>query len=300
MKRVTPYGLAVTGLLILAGWALWSGGILDGPAARQVRSSSVYAAPGVDLDQAAAERVIGNRRLVVLILAPDTDHLRDGCDSVRQAAKGTLVLVLSRHDDEYDNYGCALLPGVKDENFGRAAVAETTIAAGIDGFAHQPLEALKVVAVNYDALVKAEVVPDGARTISPSLPRYLIAAAAILAVVLGATTLWVAGRRAGRLANAKDARREAATDARSALSASAAVLAQQIIDLDQRYQPAVAATTSRGRSRQKNFDQQYRQLTLDYTKLLAKLGDGEQSAELTAQVEALSKRCRKMAGAAKA
>lgn len=296
MRRVTPFGLAVTGLLILAGWALWSGGILDGPAARQVRSSSVYAAPGVDLDQAAAERVIGNRRLVVLILAPGTEHLRDGCDDVRQAAKGTLVLVLSRQDDEFDNYGCALLPGVRDENFGRAAVAETTIASGIDTFADRPLEALKVVAVNYDALVKAKIVPDGARTISPSLPRYLIAAAAVAAVLLGAATLWVVGRRAGRLATAKGDRREAATDERSVLSAAATVLAQQIIDLDRRYRPAIAPATGRGRSRQKGFDRQYRQLTSDYTKLLAELGTGVETAELSARVEALSKRCRRLAG----
>jgi hypothetical protein len=297
VKRVTPYGLAVTGLLILAGWALWSGGILDGPAARQVRSSSVYAAPGVGLDQAAAERIIGNRRLVVLILAPGTEHLRDGCDSVRQAAKGTLVLVLSRHDDEYENYGCALLPGVKDENFGKAAVAETTIASGVDGFADRPLETLKVIAVNYDALVKAGVVPDGARTISPSLPRYLIAAAAILAVLLGSATLYVAGRRAGRLATAQGESRQKATDARSALAASAAVLAQQIIDLDGRYQPAIAPTTSRGRAKQKSFDRQYRQLTSDYTKLLGELGEGVENDELSVRVAALSARCRKVAAA---
>ena len=295
MKRVTPYGLAVTGLLVLAGWALWSGGILDDAVARQVRSSSVYADPGVGLDQAAAERVIGNRRLVVLMREPGTEHLRDGCDSVRQAAKGTLVLVLSRHDDEYDNYGCALLPGVKDENLGRAAVAETRIGSGVDAFATQPLEALKVVAVNYDALVKAGVVPDGARTISPSLPRYLIAAAAILAVLLGSATLYVAGRRAGRLATAKGESREKATDERSALAAAATVLAQQIIDLDGRYQPAIEPATSRGRSKQKSFDRQYRQLTSDYTKLLGDVADGADPAELSARIAKLSARCRKVA-----
>ena len=64
----TAFGRAVLACLALAGWALWSGGLFDGPVARQVRASSVYAAPGVDLDRAAAERVIGNRRLVVLML----------------------------------------------------------------------------------------------------------------------------------------------------------------------------------------------------------------------------------------
>ena len=284
-RRVTPFGLAVTACLILAGWALWSGGILDGPIARQVRSSSVYAAPGIDLDRQAAARVLGNRRLVVIMLAPGTGDLRQGCDAARQAAKGTLVLVLARSGDEYDTYGCALLPGVDDENFGKAAVAETTIGSGIDGFAERPLEALKVIAVNYDGLVKAGMVPDGARTISPSLPRYLIAAAAILAVLLGATGLYVAGRRAGRLALAADERRTADADAGSALGAAAAVLAQQIIELDGRY-----SANSR-----KNFDKQYRRLVGDYADLLGDLTDEADQAGLELRVEALSDRCRKLA-----
>ncbi|GAA3902307.1 hypothetical protein [Actinoplanes auranticolor] len=284
-RRVTPFGLAVVACLILAGWALWSGGILDGAIARQVRSSSVYAAPGIELDRPAAQRVIGNRRLVVIMLAPGTDDLRQGCDAARQAAKGTLVLVLSRQDDEYDTYGCALLPGVADENFGKAAVAETTIGSGIDGFADRPLEALKVVAVNYDGLVKAGVVPDGARTISPSLPRYLIAAAAIAAVLLGAAALYLAGRRAGRLAVAEGERRAAAVDAGNATSAAAAVLAQQIVDLDGRSP----------RGRQKTFDKQYRRLAGDYADLLGELTDGTDPAALDRRIEALSKRCRELA-----
>jgi hypothetical protein len=288
-RRVTPFGLAVAACLILAGWALWSGGILDGPIARQVRSSSVYAAPEVGLDQAAAERIIGNRRLVVVMLAPETEHLRDACDAVRQAAKGTLVLVLTRTGDEYDNYGCALLPGVADENIGRAAVAETTIASGVDSFAEQPLEALKVVAVNYDGLVKSGVVPDGARTISPSLPRYLIAAAALAAVVLGSAVLYVGGRRAGKLAAEAGERQEADTDARTQLGAAAAVLAQQIIDLDKRY----AESRKRGL-----FARRYRRLTSDYTELLGELGHGTDLAALGSRVEALSGRCRKLAATA--
>jgi hypothetical protein len=282
-RRVTPFGLAVVACLILAGWALWSGGILDGPIARQVRSSSVYAAPEVGLDREAAERVLGNRRLVVIMLKPGTADLRQGCDAARRAAKGTLVLVTSRDGDEFDTYGCALLPGVDDKNFGKAAVAETTIGSGIDGFADRPLEALKVIAVNYDGLVKAGVVPDGARTISPSLPRYLIAAAAILAVVLGAAGLYVAGRRAGRLAVVAGERRTAATDAGSAVSAAAAVLAQQIIDLDGRPGPG------------KGFDKQYRRLVSDYAELLGELPGGDDPAALERRIDALSARCRRLA-----
>jgi hypothetical protein len=220
------------------------------------------------------------------MLKPGTADLRAGCDAARQAAKGTLVLVISRDGEEFDTYGCALLPDVDDENFGKAAVAETTIGSGIDGFADQPLEALKVIAVNYDGLVKAGVVPDGARTISPSLPRYLVAAAAILAVVLGAAGLYVAGRRAGRRAVAAGEQRTAATDAGSAVSAAAAVLAQQIIDLDGR--PA----------RGKGFDKQYRRLVSDYAELLGELPGREDPAGLERRIEALSTRCRKLAARA--
>jgi hypothetical protein len=276
---VTPFGLAVTACLILAGWALWSGGILDGPVARQVRSSSVYADPAVGLDQSAAERVLGNRRLVVIMLAPGTDDLRQGCDAARSAAKGTLVLVTSVDGDEFDTYGCALLPGVADENFGRAAVAETTIGSGIDGFTDRPLEALKVVAVNYDGLVKAGVVPDGARTISPSLPRYLIAAAAIAAVLLGAAGVYVTGRRAGRAAVRESELRTEAVDAGSVLGAAAGVLAQQIIDLDARHPN----------------DREYRRLVGDYTELLKDLPGGADAAGLERRIAALSRRCRKLA-----
>lgn len=283
MKRFfgTAFGAAVLGCLVLAGWALWSGGVLDGPIARQVRSSSVYAAPGVELDRAAAERILGNRRVVVAFLAPDA-NLRDACKSVHGAADGTVALMLKRVDDEYDRYGCALLPDVDDKNFGKAFVAETMIGSGVDQFHDRPLDALKVIAVNYDRLVRSGAVPDGARTISPSLPRYLVAAAALVAVVLGAAGIYVGGRRVGRLAARRQDELDAATDDRSALSASAGVLAQQIIDLDRRY--ATGTPSFRGK---------YQRLTREYTGLLADIASGRaDAAALTARVGALSDRAR--------
>ncbi|MFF0175277.1 hypothetical protein ACWD6L_20045 [Micromonospora profundi] len=288
----TSFGLAVLACLVLAGWALWTGGVLDGPAARQVRTSSVYAAPGVDLDRAAAERIIGNRRLVVLLLEPGAD-LRKGCRQVVRAADGNVVLVLSRDGDDYDTWGCALLPGRDDENFGRAAVAESIIGRGIDNFVDRPLDALKVITVNYDLLVKAGTVPDGTRTISPSLPRFLLAGAAIVAVVIGSTTLYVAGRRAGRLAAVRRRRRDEHADARSALGAGAAVLAQQIIDLDKRY-----AATRRRRGvtgAEEDFGRRYLALTSDYAGLLDRIetvdaGDDAAVRQLVDHVDALSRR----------
>ncbi|MFI5932279.1 hypothetical protein [Actinoplanes sp. NPDC051494] len=281
---VTPFGLAVLACLGLAGWALWSGGVVDGPMARQVRTSSVYAAPGTGLDVTAAERVIGNRRLVVLLLPADTEP-RTGCDKVRRTAAGTLVLGLSRTGTEYDTYSCALLPGVSDENFGRALVAETTVARGVDQFADRPLEAVKLVVVNYDMLVRANIVPDGARTVSPSLPRYLVAGAAVLIIILGSVLLWAAGRRAGRAATDRRDRIARATDARTALTAATAVFAQQIIDLDARYQDGPDS-----------FRGEYRKLTSDHLALLDRVphADDAEAARLTAQVETLIDRARKL------
>jgi hypothetical protein len=285
----TSFAWATLGCLILSGWALWTGGILDGPVARAVRNSSVYVAPGVDLDPDAAQRVIGNRRLVVVVLEPGADLSR-ACGDIDGAAKGTVGLILSIDGDEFDRYGCPMLPGGDDENFGRSYVAETTISEGVQQFADRPLEAVKVAAVNYDLLVTAGIVPDGARTISPSLPRYLLAAAAVTAVLLGATAIYLTGRRSARLAARRRERREAATDRRSALGAAAGVLAQQIIDLDARYDRAG-----------KSFAMGYRRLSSDYTQLLAQITaadrDGTDPDSLTTRVEALSQRARSLARA---
>ncbi|MFY1637206.1 hypothetical protein ACN27F_28700 [Solwaraspora sp. WMMB335] len=297
----TPFGLATLACLALAGWASWSGGVLDGPIARDVRASSVYAAAGVAVDEPAAEQVIGNRRLVVLFLEPGTD-LRAGCRATERAAAGTVVLAMSRETDDegYDTYSCAWLPGRDDANFGRAAVAETTIGRGADQFPDEPVEAVKVIVVNYDLLVRADIVSDGARTISPSLPRYLVAAAAVAAVGVGAASIWLAARRAGRLADRRRARRQQLADSRSRLSAAAAVLGQQIIDLDRRYARAQrgAARATGGR---RDFGRRYRRLTMDYTDLLADIAAADRAdrpdvERLTARLEQLIGRGRELAG----
>lgn len=278
----TPFGLATLALLVLAGWASWSAGIFDGAVAREVRSSSVYVAPGIDVDEAAAEKIIGNRRLVVAFMEPGAD-LSEGCDDVSGAADGTLVLLLSPGDGEFETYGCAQFPGVDDENFGKAFVAESAIAGGADQFTDRPLEALRVIAVNYDSLVKAGVVPDGAREISPSLPRYLVALAAIAAVLGGAVTLYVVGRRAGKLAATHREERDSATDARGSLNAKAAVLAKHIIALD-----------GRAGSSGANFRRKYRELAADYAELAADLTDGEVQPELREKVDALTVRAEQL------
>jgi hypothetical protein len=289
-RLLTPFSFGVLGCLFLAGWALWSGGVLDGPIAREVRTSSVYVAPGVELDEAAAERIIGNRRLVVVMLAPDAD-LRAGCQEVTRAAAGTVVLLLKPDGDGYDHYGCALVPGYDGENFGRAFVTELRISRGIDAFPGQPLEAVKMVVLNYDLLVKAGTIPDGARTVSPSLPRYLVAGAAVLAVCVGSTVAYAAARQAGRRTARYLARREALADLRAQLAASISVLAAQLIELD-RYYPKPDTVNGR----------RYRKLAAEYLTLLDTFATTIDSDEVTVtrlirRAETLSARCRMLADA---
>ncbi|WP_240742077.1 hypothetical protein [Micromonospora zingiberis] len=285
----TTFVGAVLACLVLAGWALWSGGILDGPIAREVRASSVYVAPGIDLDRPAAERIIGNRRLVVLLMASG-DDLRAACAQTTRAASGTLVLAVSRAGPEWDTYGCSRFPQRDNRDLGRAMVMETTISRGIDAFVDQPLEALKVVTLNYDLLVRAGTVPDGARTVSPSLPRYLLAGAAVGGVVTGATVLWLIGRRAGRLADARQARRAGYADGRAALTAATAALAQQIVDLDQRFGGRSGADARPA----------YLRLASDYTQLLDEVTavpatDETAVRRLRGQVDTLSRRASRLA-----
>ncbi|MGW5050358.1 hypothetical protein [Actinokineospora sp. NPDC004072] len=268
MKRTatfvkSPFGVAVLGCLALVCWALASGGAFDSALAAQARTSSIAAAPGVELDEPAAERIIGNRKLVVVFLEPGAD-LREGCDDVGSAADGMLVLLLSRADDEYDTYGCAQFPGGDDENFGKSFVAEARISSGIDEFADAPLTALKIIAVNYDLLVKAGIVPDGPRTISPPLPRYLIAAAAVAATLAGAALAYLAARRAGRLAAEHRDERQRQADDRATLNAEAATLAQRIIAIDTAGGPHTP--TSR---------RAFRELASDYAKLAADIATTE-------------------------
>ncbi|MFI7073421.1 hypothetical protein [Micromonospora sediminicola] len=280
----TAFGRAVLACLALAGWALWSGGVFDGPVARHVRASSVYAAPGVDLDRSAAERVVGNRRLVVLLMSPGAD-LREACADTERATGGTLVLAMSRDGEDWDTYGCSRVGGDSPRDIGRSMVTETVISQGADAFVDRPIEALKVIVLNYDRLVRTGLLPDGARTISPSLPRYLLAGGAVVGVVAGAAALWLGGRRAGRLADARRAGRDARADERAALGAATAVLAQQIIDLDRTGGPG------------------YLRLAGDYVGLLDEVSDpdsGDSVGRLRDRVEELSRRASDLAADAAA
>ncbi|HEY2056908.1 MAG TPA: hypothetical protein VGH57_00945 [Amycolatopsis sp.] len=221
----------------------------------------MYAAPGQHIDLAAAERVVGNRRLVIGFLDGGTD-LAAACHTLTNAAPDTIAVLLSPKTDDFDHYTCSRFPGAYDANFGKSFVAESKIADGIGGFSKQPLNAVKTIVVNYDQLVRSSTIPDGSRTITPSLPRYLIAIAALATVIAGAAGLYFAARRAAVATDSHHIHRTESDDEKATLSSSAAVLAQEIIDLDSQY----------ARADQKGpFARKYRQLASDYANLLPQL-----------------------------
>ncbi|HWS37992.1 MAG TPA: hypothetical protein VN408_35320 [Actinoplanes sp.] len=275
---VTPLSVATAACLVLAGWSLWTGGVFEGPIARQVRTSSVYTAPGTGLDVPAAERIIGNRRLVMIFVDKGTAELPPVCDAVERAADGTLVLVLRPEADGWKKYTCAMFDGGFE-----LMRLEGGLGPGIPQFAGDPLSTVKVAAVNYDRLVRTGLLTDGPRTINPYLPRYLMAAAAVLAVLLGSLLIWTAGRRAAQAAVDRRERLEIAADSRVAVSAAAAAVAQQLIDLDARY-----------RNGDDEFRRRYAALAADYTEVLGDLAkpDDGTAAE---RVERLLGRARHLA-----
>ncbi|MEU4742408.1 hypothetical protein AB0G02_18355 [Actinosynnema sp. NPDC023658] len=111
-------------------------------------------------------------------------------------------------------------------------------------------------------------------------------------MIAGSASVYANARRAGRLAVARRSRRDAATDARSALSAETAVLAQQIIDLDRRHATARTRQAEDGQA----FDGRFRDLMADYAELLEAIttadnrGDVDLSA-LATRIRLLSERC---------
>lgn len=284
----TPFTVGMLGCLLLAGWAVWSAGLLDGPVARDVRTSSVYAAAGTGLDEAAAERIIGNRRLVVVLLEPGAD-LEAECGRLARAAAGTVVLLLSVADDEYDTWGCSQLADSDEEGLGRAVVAESVISRGTDALVERPLETVKAIVLNYDLLVSAGTIPPDSRTVSPSLPRYLLAAAAVLAVLVGTAGAYLISRRAGALTARHLARREAVSDSRRDLSAATSALAHQLVELDR------LSPTMSGRARRR-----YEKLAAEYPGVLDAVADSADLdeatlADLTRQVGAMTEQARTLA-----
>ncbi|MGI8417893.1 MAG: hypothetical protein ACR2P2_17155 [Nakamurella sp.] len=294
----TPYRLVLLACVVLAGWSLWSAGIFEGTIASDIRTASVYADASYGLDIPAAERAIGNRRLAVIFLnTSDGGVASQTCKDLDRAADGVLLVIMYRDGTDLQDYGCSLLPGAADDaNFGNSFVAESEIGNGTDGFAARPLDAVKILATQYDSLARADIVPHDARVIRSSAPRYLLAFIALAAVIAGAALIYFVARRAGRLvADAEDT--EVATrDAHVALNARMAGIATRILQLDDRYAvlrkkfgdaSATAAPADATR-----FMSDYRAVAVEYTRVAALVGaeKGDVASSLTDRVGSLADR----------
>lgn len=302
MRRIfgsltAPYRWVLVGCLVLAGWLLWTAGPFDSAMAKDLRTSSVYADGSFQLDTAAAERAIGNRRLAVVFLdTNDSGRACQTCKDLNGPADGVLLAIVYREKAELTDYGCSLLPAAADENFGKSFVAETEIANGIAGFADQPLDAVKIMAVQYDALANAGIVPQDARVIYASAPRYLLALIALAAVFGGAGLIYFLGRRAGRtVADAEDAA-AAANDQHVALNARLAGIAARILRLDNRYallrKKFGDAATTTAPADISRFMSDYRSVAVEYTRVTALVGaeKGDVPSELADRVGSLADR----------
>ncbi|MBN6040372.1 hypothetical protein [Amycolatopsis sp. 195334CR] len=291
--------IALAVCVVLAGWGLWTGGAFDDDLQSDLRVSSVHVGDGTDIDEQAAERIVGNRRLVVAWL-PQGEDLGEACDDLEGPAAGTVGLLLSPAGGEYDTYGCVQLAGAEDEGFGKAYVAESQLPSGVDEFVDSPLDALKVVVVNYDSLVRAGTIPDGTRTIVAPLPRFLIAGGAPAGVVLGALALYLVSRGAGRLTAARLERRAHAEDARTRLGAAAAVVAGRLLSLDAEYARRKPQLSAKQRTK---FDKDYGTLAARYAKVLPEVHDAhddESIEDLIPKVEELGARCGELSNYLKA
>lgn len=224
----------VVALLAVGGWALVTGGVFDSPVAHTVRSASIWSDPAVGLDDAAARQVIGDRRLVIVVRAANaTPGARDACRDLDAAAEGTVVVILTAEADDWATYGCQYLFD-QDDDLGRAAVIEERVSTGVGAFPGRPLDAVRTIVVNYDLLVAFDRIPGDARTFRPSLPRYVLAGAALAAVVLGALGIWWAARRAGRSLGATAATDQVDSDHRAVLSTAMTAIAHALLRLDSR------------------------------------------------------------------
>lgn len=280
-------GLDITLLVVLIGLlavSLWGSGLFDSEIQREIRVSNVYAEAGVDVDEAEAEQIIGNRQLVVVML--DTPLERRGgdiCDDLKTVASGSIAVILG---SDMRTYGCALIAGYDDENFGKAFVAESQIGRGLAELEDRPLEAMQAMAVNFDLLVNAGIAPQESRSIDPPLGRFVIAGITLGAVLIGALLVYVRGRRVAQLQAQVIQERNEARGRLAERDSALASAGVQILALDERYRE-VTATGYSASSSDKKFIRRYTEALKSYTDLNAKATDHDPTdVELTRQLRA--------------
>lgn len=220
-------------LLPVALLLAWTAGVFDSDIARTVRTSSVYVEPGAEVDATRAAEVIGDRRLILVYLATELgDRGGEICDDLESAVDGNLVVILG---DDLESYGCALIPGRDDENFGKAAAAEIIIARGITLLEGDKTESAKIMSATYDGLVRAGNLPADARVLRAPAASYIVAAVLVGTVAAAAIGINLAGRRLGSAAADDAAARRRRQGAFSRRDAALAAAGARILELDAAY-----------------------------------------------------------------
>lgn len=286
MLLVLMLGLAVT--------CLWGAGVFDSDIKKDIRVSNVYVEDGVDVEEQAAEEIVGNRHLVIIYLAGELGE-RGGeiCDDVQSVAEGSIVAIV---DEALDIYGCALIPGRDDENFGKAFVAESIIGSGIGALSDDPQEAAKAMVSNFDTLVAAGLAPQEARAIDPPLSRFIIAGIALVVVVLGALITHLRGRRVAHLQADSLERRAAARGRLAERDVALASAGMQILALDEKYRQTMGLSERNVSSKHARFMRGYRRAIEKYTDLNAHATDHDpDDDELQEQLEEIEQLNRTLA-----
>lgn len=267
-------GLDITLLLLMLGLiatCLWGAGVFDSEIKRDVRVSNVYVEDGVEIDEQQAEKDVGNRQLVLIYLDGELgERGSEICDEVESVAAGSVVVIL---DDQLERYGCALIPGYDDENFGKAYVAESQIGLGVASLRDQPQESAKAMASNFDTLVAADIASQEARSIDPPFARFIIAGIALAMVVLGALLTFLRGRRVAGLQADAIERRSAARGRLAERDAALASSGTRILTLDERYRELSRIDNKRLSSRKKRYVRLYVAALQQYTELNAAATD---------------------------
>ncbi|MFV0533897.1 MAG: hypothetical protein ACK5MR_09610 [Cumulibacter sp.] len=264
-------------LLGVAALCLWGAGTFDSKINAELRVSNLYAADGVDIDEAEAERDIGNRQLVVAMLdSPLDEQGGDICDDAKSVADGAVVVIIG---SDMSTYGCALIAGYDDEELGKAFVIESRIGLGLDGLADSPQDAVKAVVVNFDQLVDAGLAPQDARSIDPPFARYILATIALSVILLGATVIFWRGRLLAKWQADAIERRARARGKLAERDSALAAAGVQILALDERYQRVVATAENKRSAADRTFMRRYADQLRTYTRLNAEATDHEPDPE---------------------
>ena len=263
-------------------------GVFDDPIQKDIRVSNVYVAPGVDVDEAKAEGIVGNRALVIVYLRGKLgDRGRDVCESLKGIAKGSFVGIV---DDDLRMYGCSLLPGADDENFGKAYVAESLMRSGISWVADDKIQSARTMASTYDRLVSAGVAPQEAREIRAPFAHYLVAIIALATALIGSLAIYLRGRRLGHAfadAAVSDAELRGKAQRRDAALASLGV---RLLEADETIQGILAKPITQRTAGEQRRLKTFTRLTAAYNDLNDRARDTEaDAADLDDQLSNISR-----------